>query len=281
MPFAQETTELCNEKNSSSEFFINLFSRGSHFKQRLEMYHSTTMCKAISADLNVKDRHIKDLPMTYRTINHWESKGLIDCARKEDAVWRQFSIMDQLWLYTIQALREFGLSLDRVKNAKEIFFAPIDNYSFSIMEYYTSCAYILLEDVFLIVFSDGFAIPLTYTEYQNALKLNWIRNHVQLSINEMIQKIFQDPNLESRYKDEASITPQEFEVLHMIRTGNFEEIKIRFANGSIYLLEGIEDLSRVAKIGDIIREGNYQDLEVKQENGRVVSLKRTIKKLIE
>lgn len=281
MPSTQETTELCNEKNSSSEFFINLFSRGSYFKQRLDMYNSTTMCKAISAALNVKDRHIKDLPMTYRTINHWESQGLVDCDRKEDAAWRQFSIMDQLWLYTIQALREFGLSLDRVKNAKEIFFAPIDNYPFSIMEYYTSCAYILLEDVFLIVFSDGFAIPLTYSEYQNALKLNWIRNHVQVSINEIIQKIFQDPNLEPRYKDEASITPQEFEVLHMIRTGNFEEIKIRFANGSIYLLEGIEDLSRVAKIGDIIREGNYQDLEVKQENGRVVSLKRTTRKLIE
>ena len=104
---------------------------------------------------------------------------------------------------------------------------------------------------------------------------------MQVNINEIIQKIFQDPNLEPRYKDEASITPQEFEVLHMIRTGNFEEIKIRFSNGSIYLLEGTEDLSRVAKIGDIIREGNYQDLEVKQENGRVVSLRRTVRKLIE
>jgi hypothetical protein len=281
MPSTREITELYNEKNSSSEFFINLFSRGSYFKQRLDMYNSTTMCKVISAALNVKDRHIKDLPMTYRTINHWESQGLVDCDRKEDAAWRQFSIMDQLWLYTIQALREFGLSLDRVKNAKEIFFTPIENYPFSIMEYYTSCAYILLEDVFLIVFSDGFAIPLTYSEYQNALKLNWIRNHVQISINEIIQKIFQDPNLEPRYKDEASITPQEFEVLHMIRTGNFEEIKIRFVNGSIYLLEGIEDLSRVAKIEGIIREGSYQDLEVKQENGRVVSIKRTVRKLIE
>lgn len=281
MPSTQEIAEPCNEKNSSSEFFINLFSRGSYFKNRLEMYHSTTMCKAISAALNVKDHHIKDLPMTYRTINHWESQGLIDCDRKEGTAWRQFSIMDQLWLYTIEALREFGLSLDRVKNAKNIFFAPIDKYPFSIMEYYTSCAYILLEHVFLIVFSDGFAIPLTYSEYQNALKSNWIRNHVQISINEIIQKIFQDQNLVPRYKNEALITPQEFEVLHMMRTGNFDEMKIRFTNGSIYLLEGIEDLSRMAKIEDIIRDGNYQDLEVKQENGTVVSVRRTLKKLIE
>jgi hypothetical protein len=272
MPSTQETTELCNEKNSSSEFFINLFSRGSHFKQRLEMYNSTAMCKAISAALNIKDYHIKDLPMTYRTINHWESQGLIDCDRKEDAAWRQFSIMDQLWLYTIQALREFGLSLDRVKNAKDIFLTPIDNYPFSIMEYYTSCAYILLEHV---------AIPLTYSEYQNALKSNWIRNHVQVNVNEIIQKIFQDQNLVPRYKNEALITPQEFEVLHMMRTGDFDEIKIRFTNGSIYLLEGIEDLTGMAKIEDIIRKGNYQDLEVKQENGVVVSFKRTLKKMIE
>jgi hypothetical protein len=280
MPSAQETTVLCNEKNSSSEFFINLFFRGSNFKNRLEMYHSTTICKAISAALNVKDNHIKDLPMSYRTINHWESEGLIDCDRKKGAAWRQFSIMDQLWLYTIQALREFGLSLDRVKNAKDIFFIPIDNYPFSLMEYYTSCAYILLEDVFLIVFSDGFAIPLTYSEYQHALKSNWIRNHLQININEIIQKIFQDPNLEPRYKDEALITPQEFEVLHMIRTGSFEEVKIKFTNGSIHLLEGIQDLGKMAKIEDIIREGNYQNIAIRQEDGKVVRVKRTVRKII-
>ncbi len=279
MPSTQETTELCNEKNSSSEFFINLFSRGSHFKQRLEMYHSTTMCKAISAAFNVKDCHIKDLPMTYRTINHWESQGLIDCDRKEDAAWRQFSIMDQLWLYTIQALREFGLSLDRVKNAKEIFFNPIDNYPFSIMEYYTSCAYILLENVFLIVFSDGFAIPLTYSEYQNALKLNWIRNHVQVNVNEIIQKIFQDPNLEPRYNDEALITPQEFEVLYLMRTGNFEEMKIKLSDGTIHF-QGIEDVTNVTRIGDILRKGNYQDIAIRQEDGKIVRIKRTVKKII-
>lgn len=279
MSSTQEATELCNEKNSSSEFFINLFSRGSHFKQRLEMYHSTTMCKAISAALKVKDCHIKDLPMTYRTINHWESQGLIDCDRKEDTAWRQFSIMDQLWLYTIQALREFGLSLDRVKNVKEIFFTPMDNYPFSIMEYYTSCAYILLENVFLIVFSDGFAIPLTYSEYQNALKLNWIRNHVQININEIIQKIFQDPNLEPRYNDEALIMPQEFEVLYLMRTGNFEEIKIKLSDGTIHF-QGIEDVTNVARIGDILRKGNYQDIAIRQEDGKIVRVKRTVKKII-
>jgi MerR HTH family regulatory protein len=243
------------------------------------MYNSTTMCKAISAALNVKDRHIKDLPMTYRTINHWESQGLVDCDRKEDAAWRQFSIMDQLWLYTIQALWEFGLSLDRVKNAKEIYFTPIDDYPFSIMEYYTSCAYILLEDVFLIVFSDGFTIPLTYSEYQNALKSNWIRNHVQVNINEIIQKIFQDPNLEPRYKDEASITPQEFEVLHMMRTGNFEEMKIKLSDGAIHF-QGVEDVTGITRIGDIIRSGNYQDIAIRQEDGKIVRVKRTVKKII-
>lgn len=281
MPSVQEDTELKNEENSSSEFLINLFCRGSRFKNRLEMYHSTDICKVISAALNVKEHHIKDLPMTYRTINHWESEGLIDSDRKEGKQWRQFSIMDQLWLYTIEALRDFGLSLDKIKNSKDIFFTPLEKYPFSLIEYYASCAYILLEHVFLIVFSDGFAIPLTYSEYKDALKANWIKNHVQISINDIIQKIFQDQKLVPRYKNEALITPQEFEVFHMIRTGNFEEIKIRFVNRSIYLLESTEDLTGMTKIEDIIRKGNYQDLEVKQENGRVVSIKRTLKKMID
>jgi MerR HTH family regulatory protein len=265
MPAAQENTELKTEKKLSSEFLINLLYRGSRFKTRLEMYHSSDICKVISAALNVKENHIKDLPMTYRTINHWESEGLIDSERKEGKKWRQFSIMDQLWLYTIEALRDFGLPLDKIKNVKNIFFTPIDGYTFSLMEYYTSCAYILLEHVFLIVFSDGIAAPLNYSEYKEALKSNWIRNHVQVNINEIIQKIFQDQNLVPRYKNEALITPQEFEVLHMMRTGDFEEIKIRFNNGSIHLLEAIQDVGKMAKIEDIIREGNYQNIVIKQK----------------
>jgi hypothetical protein len=60
-----------------------------------------------------------------------------------------------------------------------------------------------------------------------------------------------------------------------------KRIKILDPSNKIYLLEAIEDLTGMTKIEDIIRKGNYQDLEVKQENGKVVSIKRTIKKMID
>ncbi|EFB42328.1 MULTISPECIES: MerR family transcriptional regulator [Parachlamydia] len=281
MSSLSKNTESQNEKNSSSEFFINLFCRGSIFKNRLEMYHSTEICKEVSACFHYKEQHVKNLPMTYRTINHWESLGLINSGRKEDKHWRQFSILDQVWLYTIEALRDFGLPLDKIKNAKSIFFTPFEQYPFPLMEYYISCAYILLEHVYLIVFSDGFTIPLTYTEYKDALKNNWIKSHLQIDMNEIIQKIFPDQNLLPKYKNEALITPQEFEVFYMVRTGKFEEIKIKLKKGSIHLVEGTEHLDKEEKIQDILREGLYQDIQIKQENGKMVSFKRTVRNLIE
>ena len=78
MPSVQENTEYHNEKNSSSEFFINLFCRGSRFKKRLEMYAFYRHVQGDFSRFKRKEHHIKDLPMTYRTINHWESQGLIN-----------------------------------------------------------------------------------------------------------------------------------------------------------------------------------------------------------
>lgn len=281
MSSVQQSADIHREKKSSSEFFINLFCRGKRFKNRLEMYASTDVCKEISGCFNHKEQHVKNLPMTYRTINHWESQGLINSKREQGKQWRQFSIMDQAWLYTIETLRDFGLPLDRIKNIKNVFFTPHEQYSFSLMEYYLSCAYILLEHVFLIVFSDGFAIPLTYAEYKDALKNNWIGTHLQININEIVQKIFPDQDFSPKYKNEALIEPQEFEVFYMIRTGNFEEVKVKFKNGFIHLVEGTENLDNETKIRDIIREGQYQNIEIKQENRKVVSVKRTVRKIID
>lgn len=281
MSSVQQSADIHSKKKSSSEFFINLFCRGERFKKRLDMYASTDVCKEISACFNHKEQHVKNLPMTYRTINHWESQGLLSNQREQEKKWRQFSIMDQAWLYTIETLRDFGLPLDRIKNIKNTFFTSHEQYSFSLMEYYLSCAYILLEHVFLVVFSDGFAIPLTYAEYKDALKNNWIGSHLQININEVVQKIFPDQDFSPKYKNEALIEPQEFEVFYMIRTGNFEEINVKFKNGSLHLVEGTQSLDKEAKIQDIIREGQYQNIEIKQENRKVVSFKRTIRKMIE
>lgn len=145
------------------------------------------------------------MPITYRTINHWESQGLLFNQREQEKKWRQFSIMDQAWLYTIETLRDFGLPLDRIKNIKSVFFNPHEQYRFSLMQYYLSCAYFLPEHVFLIVFSDGFVISLTYAEYKDALKNNWIGTHLQVSMNEVVQKIFSDQDFSPKYKNEALI----------------------------------------------------------------------------
>ena len=69
-----------------------------------------------------KTLSIKGSDVSYRVLNHWCNKGLIEDNResnKEDVRWRRFSIFDRLWMEIIKELRCYGVSLDIIKKVRE------------------------------------------------------------------------------------------------------------------------------------------------------------------
>ena len=74
------------------------------------------------------------------------------------------------------------------------------------------------------------------------------------------------------------LRPEEKEILSYIRGKKYSEIKIRFLEGKINLIELSDHPEISSTIEGILKEANYQDLQLKKDNGKVVSIKRTVKR---
>jgi DNA-binding transcriptional MerR regulator len=97
---------------------------------------------------------IQDTDNTYRAINHWTTSGLIDDTRESDAKWRKFNLAEIIWITIISHLRQFDMSIKKIKEIKKHIFdtnAPRDD----LFMYYIMVAYIGKSEVKLIVFENG------------------------------------------------------------------------------------------------------------------------------
>ena len=65
--------------------------------------------------LQEKQFTLKDIPeISYRTINHWDSKGFLISNREDKATWRKFSLAEVIWLKMLNDLRRMGVSIECV-----------------------------------------------------------------------------------------------------------------------------------------------------------------------
>ena len=60
----------------------------------------------------------KDVGVTYRWISYWDTKGLL-IGDYSEGKWRKFDMVEFVWLKMIIKLREFNISIDKIKWIKE------------------------------------------------------------------------------------------------------------------------------------------------------------------
>ena len=95
-----------------------------HSPQTLREF--AVLSDALSHLPEMRDRNIdlRDVPNSYRTINYWESAGVLDDYRNPPGQgWRKFSLIDMAFLAIIAQLRENGLSIEKIKLAKMCLFS--------------------------------------------------------------------------------------------------------------------------------------------------------------
>lgn len=74
--------------------------------------------------LNVVQFVGTDTNAGYRSINHWESEGLIANNREEGQRWRRFSFVDLVWINMVDQMRNLGIKLETVRRIKEMVLEP-------------------------------------------------------------------------------------------------------------------------------------------------------------
>ena len=72
----------------------------------------------------IEDRfYVSNTGISYRTINHWNEKGLIRCNRKNEGGDRRFSFADFVWIKIVDELRSFGVSIPTIKKITDEIYA--------------------------------------------------------------------------------------------------------------------------------------------------------------
>lgn len=112
---------------------------------------------------------------TYRTINFWESSGLIDNNREESSEWRKFTFLDIVWIMVIKELTDFGYPIKKTQIVKENLCHSVEGEISLLVEYLYS--FQLKNYKVLIVYNDGtvelnFPAKITSTTGKSYLCIN-------------------------------------------------------------------------------------------------------------
>ena len=67
----------------------------------------------------------KTLGISYRTICHWDEKGLIRFKRKTPESKRKYSFVDYIWIKVVDELRSFGVEIPIIQKIAQDIYSPI------------------------------------------------------------------------------------------------------------------------------------------------------------
>lgn len=230
----------------------------------------------LDEDISQDYRVEKKRPVTQqskRVIGHWVKEGVIEGNQNTDGGWYYFSKTESIWIDIVTQLREFGLSLTKIKLVREkLFEEEVSNFrliDFALMQT------VLKETYVMIVYPDGSINLTTLQLYSESVKTGALASHIVFSFSNLIYNIFPDAELDFlRNNDNTlNLTPDEMKLLYYLRTKEYEEIRVKAKEGEIYLIEAEKEYSISNKIIDIIRNASYQDVMIKVANNKIVNIK--------
>lgn len=219
----------------------------------------------------------KKVEQSARVLNNWAQQGLID--PPDEGKKRTYNKLEGVWIDLVTQLREFGLGLDKIKAIRIELFGKKnnDNSKFSPIKYAILYS-LMIEPYIVMVYADGTINMMPKSKYIEYLGDEFILP-LHLSINMLVtsQKEFPQNNFTELVNDGdiTLLTEKELELLYYLRTGDYDEIKVRMDKGDTYLIEGSKKLNADTKVVDIINNYAYQDIEIKVRDGKTVLIKST------
>lgn len=270
----KETRANITTKNHSISIYQN-----EAFDNGFYQYFKDIANNKVSQVLNNTDRNVKIESISYRQLNSWEKEDLLTVQR-EGREWRRFTIIDAIWVKIIKELREFGMSREQVKTAKKCleFESEKCGVAMPMLEFYTAFVIGAKMPVMLLVFKDGAAAPCSLTQYKVAKEVVGVDNHIQISLNDLLQEMFPDVDLKPSIKNDAPLGVNEMELLAYLSLGKFESITVKFNNGKMEQFEGVQRIKAKKRIQEIMQEHKYQNITIQEEDGNITAIFQTIKK---
>lgn len=225
---------------------------------------------------NEKGRKITE--QSKRVIGHWVKEGVISGVQKHEGGWYYFDRTESVWIDIVTQLREFGLSLQKLKKIREQLFAEIQ-IGFRLIDFALMHS-VLRTPYIMIVNTDGNIKLTTVKLYSDIVGKETLPPHIAFNFFHLAKEIFPNNKLDvisSNPNKLSDLTTDEMKILYYIRTGDYKEIKIIMKQGEVYLLETERDVPLNNKIIDIINNAAYQDITIKVNDSKIVHIKSTQK----
>jgi hypothetical protein len=227
--------------------------------------------------------------LTNRQLNDWDGRGALPHTR-EGTGWRRFS-RRQLFILMVctELRRKFGVSVERLKFVTEFMNQEgADHFDAAVRMMATFGAAVWL----MTDFEDWFSMDPVW-EYQDLWDVGHFggdgsASYALLKVNPIVNSILSSTmdkpvelktgganhDLITRYRRPPSL--QEFEMLQMIRSGNYERIEATAPNGKITTIT-VTDRPDVAENPATLEDEHpYQTVTSTIRNGRRASVERRI-----
>lgn len=246
-----------------------------------ELINFHTICEKnpnILKEINNPVFTIKDTGRTYRVINHWESLGLINNERVQSSQgWRKFSAIDIAWLAIVKALREFGLSSDKIKITKQYLEQIIASVpTLTWLEYAFCRAYGLRNrgkrDTYLLVFHEGDAIIVSSGELKVTKMLSQLPDsYITIYLNSLFSNAFTLSKMSQTPENSFELSEEEVKILSEIRSSGADKVTVKLKNGKVSLIEKIFEGKKddFKSLHELIGGINHGEATLKIENGKV------------
>lgn len=225
--------------------------------------------------LNDKRYTVKDTDTSYRSINHWTEEGLLDDDRSEGTGWRKLSFKELIWLRVLHDLRQFGLSLEKLR---ETFKTLRPAHSIEFETGLALCFQKPSTPVFVVVFDDGSAEVATLrslrvTDYMVGYDLPYIR----INLNALCCQVLGSDKLMPPRLPPLELLDKEREVFKLLHEGGADEVRLRLKDGAVSEIESVKKHEGAQRIADLMQDINYGEITVKIERGKPVHT-TTVKK---
>ncbi len=222
----------------------------------------------------------RDLPeLSKRVLSHWVKKGLIEAEQSKEGGWYYFNRVEKFWIKIITQLREFGVELDKIKRIREqLFSQPEDVNGFYLIEFAIIYS-VLKKPYIMIVFDDGEIRLMTSELYGKYIAEDALPPHITFNFFHLANEMFPNNKFELLNDEVISdnMTTEEQKLLYYLKTGDYDNIKVRLKDGDVYYLECTMSSHNPKTIHKILNEGAYQDIQIKKADGKIVFIECTDK----
>lgn len=220
---------------------------------------------------------VSDTDETYRSINYWDERGLFLSKREISDSWRQFSIVDVIWMRILQSLKSVGMQSDALFKLKEYIFAVKDKEGrYSEFEFWIYSA-LADKDISVIVLPDGrgiIATPQDVELQQMAFGLGEV--FVTINFKQIVRSILVREDIKAgRRKDMLlKLDEDEIDLIHSIRLEDVDTVIAHIKEGKLDRIEmrKVEQNPELlmAMVRQKLKESPNQTITIKKQDGKVV-----------